>query len=74
MRVLVRSYGLVRRPAEEFHLPDGLSVAELLRWIGVESTREVAVFLDGERVDGPTRVHDGADARIVVLAPPLSGG
>ena len=56
---------------QQYAVPAGATVADLLATIGVDASYDVTVAIDGELSDRETVLHDGAD---VMLLSPMEGG
>jgi sulfur carrier protein ThiS len=56
---------------QQYAVPVGATVADLLATIGVDASYDVTVAVDGELSDRDTTLHDGAD---VMLLSPMEGG
>jgi molybdopterin converting factor small subunit len=52
-------------------LPDGATIADVRRRLGIPSSLECVLLLNGANVHGDARLHDGA---VVDIFPPLAGG
>ena len=52
-------------------LPDGATIADVARSLGIPSTLECVLLVNGANVDADARLHDGA---VVDIFPPLAGG
>jgi sulfur carrier protein ThiS len=56
---------------QQYAVPAGATVADLLATIGVDAAYDVTVAVDGELSDREATLHDGAD---VMLLSPMEGG
>ena len=52
-------------------LPDGATIADVTRRLGIPATLECVVLVNGANADGSAQLHDGV---VVDIFPPLAGG
>jgi sulfur carrier protein ThiS len=78
MTVLVTFFADLRRylpkgadGPQKYVVPDGATVADLLKTIGVETALDITIAVDGDLADPETTLHEGAD---VMLLSPMEGG